>query len=58
MKTLGLVMIAVGVLAILLGIVGMTAQPKGAVSIIGLVLLAGGWVLYRTSRRKEFPHRS
>ena len=58
MKTLGLVMIGLGVLAIILSLLGVAGQGRGAMLILGFVLVAGGWVLYRHNKKKELASRS
>jgi hypothetical protein len=58
MKTLGLVMIGIGVLAIILSLLGVPGLGRGAVPIVGFVLVAGGWVLYRHNKKKELANRS
>jgi hypothetical protein len=57
MKTLGLVMIGLGVLGILLSLLGVPGLGR-AVLIVGFVLVAGGWVLYRNNKKKELAKRS
>jgi len=57
MKNLGLAMIGVGVLAIILSLLGVPGLGR-AVLIVGFVLVAGGWVLYRNNKKKELAKRS
>jgi hypothetical protein len=57
MKTLGVVMIGLGVLAIILAVLGVPGLSRGAVPILGFVLVAGGWVLYRNNKKKELANR-
>jgi hypothetical protein len=42
MKTLGLVMIGLGVLAIILSFLGVPGLGRGVVLVVGFVLVAGG----------------
>jgi hypothetical protein len=58
MKNLGLVMIGLGVLAIILSFLGVPYLSRGAVPVLGFVLVAGGWVLYRHNKKKELANRS
>jgi hypothetical protein len=58
MKNLGLVMIGLGVLAIILSLLGVPGLSRGAVLVLGFVLVAGGWVLYRHNKKKELASRS
>jgi LPXTG-motif cell wall-anchored protein len=55
MKNLGIVAIVVGVVLIIVGLVSASSNPTGLRSLtaVGVILVAGGLILYRRGRRNS-----
>jgi LPXTG-motif cell wall-anchored protein len=60
MRNLGLVLIVLGILAIVFGLFGVGGARLGvnSLSLLGIILAVGGFLLYRRNRTKEVPGRS
>jgi LPXTG-motif cell wall-anchored protein len=59
MKHVGLVLIVLGILAIVFGLFGIGGARLGvnALSLLGIILAVGGFLLYRRNRAREAPGR-
>jgi len=57
MRNLGLVLIVLGILAIVFGLFGVGGARLGvnSLSLLGIILAVGGFLLYRRNRTKEVP---
>jgi len=60
MKGFGLLLIIVGILAMILGIFGIGGSRFGvnSLALLGIIMAACGFLLYRRNRARELPGRS